>query len=492
MKRHLYFLVLSLALVGSSGLTFAQTRFDVSLEGPWILYEWKNFDGAKSMLLAMTPPAPGHYAPVFTTGDGAQIQDLGIYCVGFNGTCITNSKPFPTTSQYFPPSLLQVYVIGNNVSWSRVNSNAIAFLLPMPYSISNDGIDPDMTTRRDISTPYGDTAQHPAIGVQLHYDTGGTSTFDLLKCTGPSPAACTSPKLSVQNNGTLRIMVKTEEHPDAADACDYHVKMAYHSMLMLLDPTQLRQHPPMASGGRCANTGENSNQCIAYMGRSNETNDTNDPCWVCDPQQDSIPSSCAYSAVYGHTQMSDLMAHRSRNTSHEVAAALLSPSASPMPGVTVPYSLPDFGTQLASFDTLFQGLRGKLQVANPAEDKLEGQHDHSQQRTSTIKSSTSDNSAASSCPSPDDGPPQLAGKFPTLSQLGCARNYLESKNKWLENHQCPAGMSASNGPVELSCIDARNSALLQSRALLSGVQMAMTSGTSGKDCRVATMMVQIQ
>ena len=202
MKRHISSLALLLALICVAAPAFAQTRFDVSLEGPWILYVWKKFDGAKSMLLAMSPPAPGHYTPVFTTGDGAQIKDLGIYCVGFNGVCTANSNGFPTASAYFPPALLQVHVIGDNVSWNRVSSNAIAFLLPMPYSISNDGIDPNMTTRRDISTPYGDTVQQPAIGVLLHYDTGGPSTFDLLNCTAPSPGMCTTPKLSVQNDGT--------------------------------------------------------------------------------------------------------------------------------------------------------------------------------------------------------------------------------------------------------------------------------------------------
>jgi hypothetical protein len=324
----------------------------------------------------------------------------------------------------YPTAFLQGHAYGNQLSWTTVQAKATAFLLPMPNSISNDGIDPDMTTRRDISTPYGDKVQNPAIGVQLHYD-NGPSFFDLFSCTGTPPtAACTSTVLKnpLTNYGTLRIMVKAEDHADTSDPCDYHVKMAYHFMLMFMDPTPLKQHPPVPSGSQCANAGENSNQCIAYMGRSKETNDTNDACWVCDPQQDSIPSSCAYGAGYGHVQMSEFLAPGTENLpSHNYSPISVSASGSDAGSVSVPASLPDLGSQLASLDALLNALKGKLDVSSPTGDKRAIVKNHGQGRSSTTNANTIVTPESNSCPSPEDGGPNLVGKFPTLSQLACVK-----------------------------------------------------------------------
>ena len=402
MKQYVVSMMLWLAPICIAHSAFAQTRLDVSLEGPWILYEWKNFDGHNSMLLAMTPPVPGHYLPVFTTGDGLQIKKPGIYCVAFGATCTTIANVLTNPDPYPPTAFLPVHPYGGQLSWATVQSNATTFLLPMPNSISNDGIDPDMTTRRDISTPYGDKVQYPAIGVQLHYDKG-PSSFNLFSCTGTPPSAvCTSSVLAapLSNNGTLRIMVKAEDHADTADPCDYHVKMAYHSMLMFMDPRPLKPHPPMPSAGQCANAGENSNQCIAYMGRSEETNDSNDACWVCDPQQDSIPSSCAYGAGYGHANMSDFLASRMQ----DLASHKFSPTAMPAADqVSVAVSLPDLGSQLASLNSLLNGLKGKLDVSNPPGDKGEIAKDNRKERSAKTNASTIVTPESAWCPSPKRG-----------------------------------------------------------------------------------------
>lgn len=489
MKQYVVFMMLSLAPICIAHSAFAQTRLDVSLEGPWILYEWKNFDGHNSMLLAMTPPVPGHYLPVFTTGDGLQIKKPGIYCVAFGATCTTIANVLTNPDPYPPTAFLPVHPYGGQLSWATVQSNATTFLLPMPNSISNDGIDPDMTTRRDISTPHGDKVQHPAIGVQLHYDKG-PSSFDLFSCTGTPPSTvCTSSLLAnpLTNYGTLRIMVKAEDHADTADPCDYHVKMAYHSMLMFMDPTQLKQHPPMPSGSQCANAGENSNQCIAYMGRSKETNDTNDACWVCDPQQDSIPSSCAYGGSYGHSHMGGYLAPGMEN----VLGYNVSPASVSVAGqLSVPVSFPDFGSQLASFDAVLSGLKGKLVVSSPPGNKQAIVKENGDERRSTTNANTIVTPDSDSCPSPDAGLPNLVGKFPTLSQLARVKHYLESKSSCLENRSCSIQKSSASNQVELSCDVALDSARLQSRALLSDVYEATKAGSSGKDCRAAVMTVQ--
>jgi hypothetical protein len=330
--------------------------------------------------------------------------------------------------------------------------------------------------------------QHPAIGVQLHYDKG-PSSFDLFSCTGTPPnAVCTSSLLvnPLSNYGTLRIMVKAEDHADTSDPCDYHVKMAYHSMLMFMDQTLLKQHPPIPSGSLCANTGENGNQCIAYMGRSKETNDTNDACWVCDPQQDSIPSSCAYGAGYGHAHLSGSLASGMEN----LLTYNVSPrSVSATRQLSVPVSFPDLGSQLASFDALLSALKGKLVVSSPPGNKRgivkNGEDPSSTTNANTIVAPDSD-----SCPSPDAGLPNLVGKFPTLSQLAGVKRYLQSKSSCLENRSCSIQKSSASNQVELPCDVALDSARLQSRALLSDVYEATKAGSSGKDCRAAVMTVQ--
>src|SRR5580704_7875381 len=149
MKRHTASLLLTLAFVCITTSAFADHRFDISIEGPWILYEFKQFDGTNSMLVAIAPNVPGHYAPVFTTGDGASIP-VGIYCValvgnGFPGTCTPDGKALPGLVTYPQFSPLQVKVYGGSIPWNNIQSTARALILPMPDSISNDGADPTLT-----------------------------------------------------------------------------------------------------------------------------------------------------------------------------------------------------------------------------------------------------------------------------------------------------------------------------------------------------------
>jgi hypothetical protein len=463
MKRHTAFLLLALALVCTTTLAFADHRFDISVEGPWILYEFKQFDGTNSMLVAIAPNVPGHYSPVFTTGDGASIP-AGIYCValvgnGFPGTCTPNGKSLPALVTYPQFSPLQVKVRGG-IPWNSIQSTARVLILPMPDGISNDGIDPTLTFRTTFSTTSGNSTPS-AIGVQLHYDSG-PAQFALLGCTVtmssvPSPANCpasASPPVIQTNSGTLRIAMKAQEHTDASDPCDYHVRMAHHMMLALLDPTPLPQ-------------GTNQNQNIAYMEHASDP----PSCRACDPQQDLIPSSCAYGTGYGHAQMKSL----SRSTKDGQVQYM-----------SDEMSIPDLGAQLSSFNTLFNQLT--LIVA--LDGKNDGRLNPSAHNKKITKDSSSSKSDNSSCPALDDPALDLRGKFPTLSQLACVEVDLENSARILENGRCANKNSATNGNVDLRCDDGRNSALMQVRGLLLDVTMRTKSGTSGKDCRAEIMMIK--
>jgi hypothetical protein len=464
MKRHAASLLLGLALVCITTSAFADHQFDISIEGPWILYEFKQFDGTNSMLVAIAPNVPGHYAPVFTTGDGASIP-IGIYCVAlvgntFPGTCTPNGKALPTTGTYPQFTPLQVKVYGGSIPWDNIGSSARAVILPIPDSISNDGVDPTLTFRTDFSTTSVNLTPS-AIGVQLHYSSG-PAQFSLLSCTvpptgAPSPANCPAnpnPPVIQTNSGTLRIAMKAEEHSDASDPCDYHVRMAHHAMLTTLDPT------PLALG-------HNRNQNIAYMEHTSDSAS----CRACDPQQDSIPSSCAYGPGYGHAQMNN---------------PPRSPKNSQMHYTSDDVSIPDLGAQLSSFNTLFKQLTLILALDGKKDSRL----NPSGKNKNVTKDSRSSSSDDHSCPALDDPALDLRGKFPTLSQLACVELDLENSARILESGTCANKNSATNGNVDLRCDDGRNSALMQVRGLLSEVWRADRSGTSGKDCRAAIMMIK--
>jgi hypothetical protein len=469
MKRHIASVIVSLALICSAAPAFAQHRFDVTIEGPWILYEVKKFDGTNSMLVAIAPDVPGHYHPAITTGDGMPIDVYGVYCVAFldgtgnDGSCKPNGKAWPAPSSgagtYDQQQFVPVKAYGGNLSWSNVQSSAWAFVLPIPDSISNDGIDPNMTFR----TSFGASSVNApsAIGVQLHYN-DGPSKFNLFVCTqAPSNATCTTSKNSnLPNSGTLRITMKAQEHADADDPCDYHIRMAHHSMLALLDPTSL------ALGG---SPRQNVNQNVAYM----ESAIAPDGCRDCDPQLDSIPSSCAYGLGYGHAQMRNLESVARKREFHYVSNSI---------------SLPDLGTQLGSFGKLVGQLN--LDYVLTLEEKKNTHQTEGKNQKAIIKDSKSGNSGDVSCVALDSLGADLRGKFPTLSQLVCVQRGLEKNLRMLESGRCSEKNSTATGRVDLNCDDGRNSALAQGRGLMVEVQELMFSATSGKDCRAAIMMLQ--
>jgi len=253
--------------------------------------------------------------------------------------------------------------------------------------------------------------------------------------------------------------MKAQEHADADDPCDYHIRMAHHSMLALLDPTSL------ALGG---SPRQNVNQNVAYM----ESAIAPAGCRDCDPQLDSIPSSCAYGLGYGHSQMSNLESVTRKREFHYVSNSI---------------SLPDLGTQLDSFGKLV----GQLNLTNilTLEEKKNTHQSEGKNPKSISKDSKSGDSGAVACAALDSLGADLKGKFPTLSQLVCVERGLEKNFRILESGRCSEKNSTATGRVELDCDDGRNSALAQGRGLRVEVQELMFSATSGKDCRTAIMIL---
>jgi hypothetical protein len=145
----------------------------------------------------------------------------------------------------------------------------------------------------------------------------------------------------------------------------------------------------------------------------------------------------------------------------------------------------DLGTQLESLDALLTGLNGELVKSLLPTTLVTGEKLAKHNRATEEESSKLD-----SCSQPKAKIPDLKGKFPSLSQLTCVQRYLESRAKVLEDDECRNQNTAQHGSVELSCDDARVSALDQIHGMLSEIVTLFNSATTGKDCRAAMMMVQ--
>ena len=99
-----------------------KNRLDVTLEGPWILYQDTQFDsdrGRVSVLIAIAPTgavaekmAKGdsdhHHLPQLSTGDGYYIPKPDIYCLTFDDTRALKGRDVLTTDHYPDTSLLTV------------------------------------------------------------------------------------------------------------------------------------------------------------------------------------------------------------------------------------------------------------------------------------------------------------------------------------------------------------------------------------------------
>jgi len=280
MKTSARLMLLIFATLVICRASLAQARLDVSLEGPWLLYvepQFQTAGGASSVLVAIAPNVAGHNPPVFSTGNGTVIQGLGTYCVAFDDKCTTNSTTALSPDGY---SAVAPVMVSKPVGWNwrAYSSSAYVVILPVPDSYSNDGTYP-MTFQDAFpsasSTPTSTPSAVHSIGAVLHY-ASGPHTLNLLACTGtPTASSCNTPTMADQNNsGTLRLNIKSVDTTSDPAGCDYHVHLAYHRMLQLLDPTFA------------------SNKTIRYMDVPAYSS-----CTPCDPQQDSISPDCAAGAM---------------------------------------------------------------------------------------------------------------------------------------------------------------------------------------------------
>src|SRR3984957_2314002 len=142
----------SLATLLSCAAHAMNNKFDIILQGPWILYEYHNASLNKDahVLIAVAPKVNGVYhPPILSTGDGYTIlDDQGIFCLTFKDECATNTgvpKFLPDTG-YPPTNLLPVHfknATGMQTDWDLVAlshaQNLYAFILPMPNSYNNEG-----------------------------------------------------------------------------------------------------------------------------------------------------------------------------------------------------------------------------------------------------------------------------------------------------------------------------------------------------------------
>jgi hypothetical protein len=279
-------------------------QFDLTLEGPWILYQYKNANlgGGVPVLIVVAPKIDNiFHLPVVSAGDGYELWQNGIYCLTFDATCakpgaklLTPGKNYPSTNPPTGPLPVKFSLATANGDWDLVSLNRkrsfFALILPMPDSYSNDGVwHMQFSSKFDVSGNGYSGDKGYSIGVQLHYNTGPT-TFDLVSCKDLTTAGCKYPvpvanHTSLTNTGTLRIVMKA---PNIDNACDPHVRSLYHPTLWLLDDQPF--------------TGptKNSNQNIAYIDPARRIDDqghgvyTDAPytsCYKSDPQANDSPGA---------------------------------------------------------------------------------------------------------------------------------------------------------------------------------------------------------
>ena len=256
MKYRLIAVTLLSALIFSAAPTpaSAQIRFDITLEGPWILYVDKTLAPDKHpLLIAISPggvskkndPTFFHILTV-TSGDGYQVTAPRIYCLTFGSACGPVGESTAINYGTYPHTVTPLPVAAKS-GWDWISKwdsplYATAFILPMPKYFSTNGAWPMRfgTTYDSSGTGYNQREVH-SIGVQLHYESeNGAGYFDLLDCTPPNKfGSCPSATTVVgnthlDNTGTLTIAMKS---PDVDDPCDPHVRRAYPKTLALLDAT---------------------------------------------------------------------------------------------------------------------------------------------------------------------------------------------------------------------------------------------------------------
>src|ERR1700735_4173935 len=193
MKAHLMIALCCVLLLCCTTATFGQTRLDIALEGPWILYEDQNLFAGVTVLVALAPGVPEQtkphvfHRPTVATGDGYGIPGSGVYCLIFDKRCGRKGPP-RLVSDGYPATMPLSVKVTTPAKWNWASTNqkksGTALILPMPDSYSNNGAWPMRFGMRFDSTgnKYVEVGgPRHSIGIQLHYSVGPT-VLDLVSC----------------------------------------------------------------------------------------------------------------------------------------------------------------------------------------------------------------------------------------------------------------------------------------------------------------------
>jgi len=229
----------------------AQIHFDVTLEGPWILYVDKTLAPDKHPLLiaisagGVSKENDTTYFHILTVtaGDGYQVTTPRVYCLTFGSVCGPAGESSAIDYDGYPQTI-QPLGAAAKPGWDWISKSAsplyaTVFILPMPKYFSTNGTWPMRfgSTFDASGASYDSDREVHSIGLQLHYE-NGPNYFDLQDCTPPNTfGSCPSATTIIGNTrlddtGTLTIAMKS---PDGGDACDQHVRRAYPKTIALLD-----------------------------------------------------------------------------------------------------------------------------------------------------------------------------------------------------------------------------------------------------------------
>jgi len=238
----------------------SQTKADITLEGPWILY----VDTSAQQWPVLVLISPGGVSDdndmtYFHTlgidnGDGYPMLRPGVYCLTFDGSCTpkpacssTNPPSCPSTlsPDHYPQKVKPLQLsVSAQWDWSHKwlpaqYGYATAFVLPMPdYYSTDSGWFMRFNDQFDATgTKYHVYDPKYATSLRLHYE-NGPDKFALRDCT-PKPKALINLSTCVNlsntdfdNIGTLHITMRS---PESNNACDLHVRRAYPRVFGLLD-----------------------------------------------------------------------------------------------------------------------------------------------------------------------------------------------------------------------------------------------------------------
>lgn len=262
---HRRFLIVLFALLLRTAITSAQT-LAIDIEGPWIYYidnQFKDASGQpETVLVAMAPSVDKHVVS-FSTGDGFVIDKPGVYCLGFDGLCAPVLSASKTS---LPGKVLRVKAPNGWYWYSKLNATMIYLILPLPDTYANDGV-----YRIKFGSKFGTygSEKKQTIGLSLRY-ANGPGTINLSSnCLAPKADSCPFDGVfqDQDNSGTLRITMKAPDDPK--DNCDYHVRLAYHRMLLAIDSQSLQ-------------LGQNVNKDHGYI----DLPEYDPGCYNADPQND--------------------------------------------------------------------------------------------------------------------------------------------------------------------------------------------------------------